>query len=66
MASTRSQESTQSKQRITTIALAILAIVFLLMRLIARHTKRIGLGADDWTLIVGLVGFASLWLERQC
>jgi hypothetical protein len=37
MASTWSEQSTQSKQRITTIALAILAIVFLLLRLIARQ-----------------------------
>ncbi|GLI76809.1 hypothetical protein PoHVEF18_005087 [Penicillium ochrochloron] len=50
-----SEASTQSKQRITTIALAILAIVFLLLRLTARHMKRIGLGVDDWTLIVGLI-----------
>jgi nicotinamide riboside transporter PnuC len=57
MASNRSEESTQSKQRITTIVLAILAIIFLILRLVARHMKRIGLGMDDWTLIVGLVGF---------
>lgn len=55
-----SEASTQPKQRITTIALAILAIVFLLLRLTARHMKRIGLGVDDWTLIVGLVGFVSI------
>ncbi|CEJ57171.1 hypothetical protein PMG11_05876 [Penicillium brasilianum] len=55
MASNRSEESTQSTQRITTIVLAILAIIFLFLRLVARHMKRIGLGVDDWTLIVGLI-----------
>jgi succinate dehydrogenase hydrophobic anchor subunit len=60
MPSTRAEESTQTKQRVTTIALAILAIVFLLLRIIARRMKRIGLGVDDWTLIVGLVGFSSI------
>lgn len=57
MISSEAQESTQSRQRRTTIALAVLAIVFLFLRILARHTKEIGLGADDWTLIVGLVSF---------
>lgn len=60
MAPSKSEESTQTKQRITTIVLALLAIVFLLLRLVARRMKRIGLGVDDWTLIVGLVGFVSI------
>jgi hypothetical protein len=55
MASNDAQESTRPKQRITTIVLAVLAIVFLVLRLVARRMKRIHLGADDWTLIVGLV-----------
>lgn len=65
MTSTRSEESTQSKQRITTIVLAILAIIFLLLRLVARRMKRIGLGVDDWTLIVGLVGLVLI-REPSC
>ncbi|KAJ5930447.1 hypothetical protein N7466_005940 [Penicillium verhagenii] len=50
------EESTQPKQRITTIVLAVLAIVFLCLRLLARRVKKIHLGPDDTTLIVGLFG----------
>ncbi|KAJ5639526.1 uncharacterized protein N7484_007388 [Penicillium longicatenatum] len=55
MASGYEEASTQSKQRVTTIVLAVLAIVFLFLRLLARRVKKIHLGPDDMTLIVGLV-----------
>ncbi|KAJ5506517.1 hypothetical protein N7453_005474 [Penicillium expansum] len=55
MASSDVQESTQLKQRITTIVLAVLAIFFLILRLVARRMKHIHLGVDDWTLVVGLI-----------
>ncbi|KAJ5885145.1 Aspartate-semialdehyde dehydrogenase [Penicillium taxi] len=48
-------DSTQTKQRITTVVLTVLAIAFLALRLVARQTKFIGLGADDWVLVVGLI-----------
>ncbi|KAJ5959497.1 uncharacterized protein N7479_006647 [Penicillium vulpinum] len=54
MDSSNAQESTQPRQSITTIALAVLALVFLALRLVARRMKRVDLGADDWTLVVGL------------
>ncbi|KAJ5676034.1 hypothetical protein N7462_008931 [Penicillium macrosclerotiorum] len=56
MASSDAEQSTQPRQRITTIVLAALAIFFLILRLLARRVKQIDLGADDWTLIAGLVG----------
>lgn len=59
MVPTDASETTQPKQRITTIVLAVLAIFFVLLRLVARHMKRAPLGMDDWTLIVGLVGLSS-------
>ncbi|KAJ5797892.1 uncharacterized protein N7503_007188 [Penicillium pulvis] len=55
MTSDYDEQSTQSKQRVTTIVLAVLAIVFLCLRLLARRVKNIHLGPDDVTLIVGLV-----------
>lgn len=62
MTPTRSEESTQSKQRITTTVMAILAIIFWLLKLAARRMKRIGLGVDDWTLIVSLVGLVLIFI----
>lgn len=61
MASDYDEQSTQSKQRVTTIALAILAIIFLCLRLLARRVKKIHLGPDDATLIVGLVSLPPLF-----
>ncbi|OQE46527.1 hypothetical protein PENCOP_c001G05758 [Penicillium coprophilum] len=55
MASSDAHESTQPKQRITTIIFAVLAIFFLALRLVARGMKHVHLGADDWTLILGLI-----------
>ncbi|KAJ5538285.1 hypothetical protein N7494_007764 [Penicillium frequentans] len=55
MTSDYDEQSTQSKQRVTTIVLAVLAIVFLCLRLLARRVKKIHLGPDDVTLIVGLL-----------
>lgn len=66
MASSGAQESTQPKQRVTTIVLAVLAIVFLLLRLLARYTRKLALGADDWTLIAALVcGRLAVALARR-
>ncbi|KAJ5452972.1 hypothetical protein N7445_001155 [Penicillium cf. griseofulvum] len=48
-------ESTQPKQRITTIVFAVLAIFFFVLRIVARHLKQVHLGADDFTLIAGLI-----------
>ncbi|KAJ5833618.1 hypothetical protein N7474_001929 [Penicillium riverlandense] len=53
-------ETTQPKQRITTIVLAVLAIFFMFLRLAARQMKRAPLGMDDWTLIMGLVFVVAL------
>ncbi|KAJ5087126.1 hypothetical protein N7456_010742 [Penicillium angulare] len=55
MADTDANQSTQHRQRVTTIVVTVLAIVFLCLRLLARHVKKVNLGADDWTLIVGLL-----------
>ncbi|KAJ5769123.1 hypothetical protein N7520_003682 [Penicillium odoratum] len=55
MSSGYDEQSTQSKQRVTTIVLAALAIIFLCLRLLARRVKKVHLGADDTTLIVGLI-----------
>ncbi|KAL4873643.1 hypothetical protein BDV12DRAFT_192085 [Aspergillus spectabilis] len=54
MPSTYEEESTVSKQRITTLILPALAICFLILRLISRKIKRVPLGLDDWTLVLGL------------
>jgi succinate dehydrogenase hydrophobic anchor subunit len=63
MASGYEEASTQSKQRVTTIVLAVLAIVFLFLRLLARRVKKIHLGPDDTTLIVGLVSLLFFVLK---
>ncbi|KAJ5383729.1 hypothetical protein N7517_001640 [Penicillium concentricum] len=55
MDSSDAHESTQPRQRITSIVFAVLAIFFLALRLVARGMKRVHLGVDDWTLIVGLI-----------
>ncbi|KAJ5609031.1 hypothetical protein N7528_009598 [Penicillium herquei] len=55
MTTSYAEQSTQHKQRVTTIVVAVLAIVFLFLRLLARRVKKVHLGADDWTLIVGLI-----------
>ncbi|KAL4881845.1 hypothetical protein BJY04DRAFT_217914 [Aspergillus karnatakaensis] len=55
MPSTYAEESTVSKQRVTTLVLSSLAIIFLILRLISRKLKRVQLGLDDWTLILGLI-----------
>ncbi|KAJ5513357.1 hypothetical protein N7463_002909 [Penicillium fimorum] len=55
MDSSDAHESTQPRQRITTIVFAVLAIFFLALRLVARGMKHAHLGADDYTLIVGLI-----------
>jgi succinate dehydrogenase hydrophobic anchor subunit len=52
-------ESTQLKQRVTTIVLAVLAVVFVILRLTARQMKRMAWGWDDYTLIAGLVSLLS-------
>lgn len=64
MASDYDEQSTQSKQRVTTIALAILAIIFLCLRLLARRVKKIHLGPDDATLIVGLVSLPPFFQSK--
>lgn len=64
MASNYDEQSTQSKQRVTTIVMAVLAIAFLCLRLLARRVKKIHLGADDLTLIVGLVSL-PLFLQSK-
>ncbi|KAJ5835761.1 hypothetical protein N7447_001787 [Penicillium robsamsonii] len=55
MDSSDAHESTQPRQRITTIVFAVLAIFFVVLRLVARGIKHVHLGADDWVLIVGLI-----------
>ncbi|KAJ5723256.1 hypothetical protein N7488_001291 [Penicillium malachiteum] len=55
MTTSYAEQSTQHKQRVTIIVVAVLAIVFLFLRLLARRVKKVHLGADDWTLIVGLL-----------
>ncbi len=52
------EESTVNKQRVPTLVLPALAICFLVCRLISRGLKRLPIGVDDYTLIVGLVGRA--------
>jgi hypothetical protein len=52
-------ESTQVQQRVTTIVLAVLAVVFVVLRLSARQMKRMAWGTDDLTLILGLVSLLS-------
>ncbi|KAL4958763.1 uncharacterized protein BDV14DRAFT_206321 [Aspergillus stella-maris] len=49
------RESTVPKKRVTTVVLPALAILFLTLGLISRQIKRMPLGLDDWTLILGLV-----------
>ncbi|KAL4897644.1 hypothetical protein BDV59DRAFT_197919 [Aspergillus ambiguus] len=55
MPSSRADESTQPKQRITTVVLAVLAIFFVVLRVSARRYKQVALGLDDWVLLVGLI-----------
>jgi hypothetical protein len=55
-----SVDSSQSKQRITTTIIAVLATIFVLMRIMTRRGKAMALGTDDWTLITGLV-----WCPRR-
>ncbi|KAJ6035727.1 hypothetical protein N7540_000006 [Penicillium herquei] len=54
MTTSYAEQSTQHKQRVTTVVVTVLAIVFLFLRLLARRVKKVHLGVDDWTLIVGL------------
>ncbi|KAJ5605737.1 hypothetical protein N7510_008518 [Penicillium lagena] len=54
MTQSDADESTQLKQRVTTIVLAVLAVVFVALRLTARQMKGMAWGMDDYTLIVGL------------
>ncbi|KAL2814956.1 hypothetical protein BJX63DRAFT_184994 [Aspergillus granulosus] len=49
------QASTVNKQRVTTLVLLVLALCFLILRLITRKLKRVPLGLDDWTLALGMV-----------
>ncbi|KAL2854879.1 hypothetical protein BJY01DRAFT_257637 [Aspergillus pseudoustus] len=49
------QDSTVNKQRATTIVVLALALCFLLLRLLSRKAKRVPLGWDDWTLILGMI-----------
>ncbi|RAH44573.1 uncharacterized protein BO95DRAFT_464815 [Aspergillus brunneoviolaceus CBS 621.78] len=49
------RQSTQPHQTVTTIIVTALAIFFVFLRLLARGRKRVRLGPDDYTLIVGLV-----------
>ncbi|PYI20225.1 hypothetical protein BO99DRAFT_442484 [Aspergillus violaceofuscus CBS 115571] len=49
------RQSTQAHQTVTTIIVTALAIFFVFLRLLARGRKRVRLGPDDYTLIVGLV-----------
>ncbi|OJJ07854.1 hypothetical protein ASPVEDRAFT_47054 [Aspergillus versicolor CBS 583.65] len=53
-------ESTVSKQRVPTLVLPALAICFLVCRLISRRLKRLSLGIDDYTLIVGQIFVISI------
>ncbi|KAJ5709441.1 hypothetical protein N7493_010775 [Penicillium malachiteum] len=55
MTTSYAEQSTQHKQCVTTVVVTVLAIVFLFLRLLARRVKKVHLGADDWTLIVGLI-----------
>ncbi|RAL07835.1 uncharacterized protein BO97DRAFT_446589 [Aspergillus homomorphus CBS 101889] len=51
------QQSTQAKQRVTTVKVLALAILFVFLRLLARSRKHVLLGVDDYTL----VAFISPW-----
>ncbi|KAF9892856.1 hypothetical protein FE257_000445 [Aspergillus nanangensis] len=55
MPSSDADETTQPKQRVTTVVLAGLAVCFVVLRLFSRKVKHVSLGSDDWTLIVGLI-----------
>ncbi|OJJ53741.1 hypothetical protein ASPSYDRAFT_50504 [Aspergillus sydowii CBS 593.65] len=54
------EESTVNKQRVPTLVLPALAICFLVCRLISRGLKRLPIGVDDYTLIVGLIFVISI------
>ncbi|KAI5791892.1 hypothetical protein EDC01DRAFT_784708 [Geopyxis carbonaria] len=47
--------SRQAELRGTTIAVTLLALLFVILRFIARVTKGAGVGKDDWVLLVALV-----------
>lgn len=48
-------ESQQARLRASTIALVILAAVFVALRFSSRWKKRLSIGIDDYTLLVALV-----------
>lgn len=54
MASIDLNETTQPKQRVANIVLLVLAVFFVILRLVSRQAKQAPLGVDDWTLIVAL------------
>lgn len=43
-----------------------LAIIAVLLRFLARHLNRASLGADDWTIVVGLVGPLKCSPDPRC
>ena len=53
--STNLSESRQAELRATNISMVILAVIFVVLRLIARIYTRVGLAIDDYTLLVALV-----------
>lgn len=48
-------KSYQAQNRSITIALPIIALVFLVLRFVSRHIKGIRLEIDDWLLLGAMV-----------
>ncbi|RAH69445.1 uncharacterized protein BO66DRAFT_402102 [Aspergillus aculeatinus CBS 121060] len=59
------RQSTQPHQTVTTIIVTALAIFFVFLRLLARGRKRVRLGPDDYTLIVGLLSTSPVWANSH-
>ncbi|KAL2829747.1 hypothetical protein BDW59DRAFT_158921 [Aspergillus cavernicola] len=60
MPSSFADESTVPKQRVTTLVIVALALCFLILRLVSRKLKRVPLGLDDWTLVLGMLFVISM------
>ncbi|KAL4918722.1 hypothetical protein BDW62DRAFT_180901 [Aspergillus aurantiobrunneus] len=54
------EESIVNKQRVPTLVLPALAICFLICRFISRRLKRVPLGIDDYTLVLGQIFVVSI------
>ncbi|KAH9203607.1 hypothetical protein DL95DRAFT_377608 [Leptodontidium sp. 2 PMI_412] len=52
-------ENRQGELQATSVAITLLAVLFVVLRFISRRMKGIGVGADDIMILVALVSFAA-------